>query len=487
MNKHIYLTTAIAYANAKPHLGHALEFILGDAYLRFYKSHNYNVLGQTGTDEYGQKLERKAKELGQNPQDYCDKISIHFRELQKTFNLSYDQFIRTTDEEHTKSVQKIWSKAFKSGDIYKKKYEGLYCTGCESFKTETDLIDKKCPNHNIEPEKIEEENYFFRLSKYSNKIEKWLLDNPKIVFPESRYKEILNIVKSGLEDISISRPKTSLKWGIEVPNDSSHVMYVWFDALTNYITGVGYENNQNKFNKWWNNDAFTIHIIGKDIIRQHIAIWPGMLLSAGIDLPKQYMVHGFLQSEGKKMSKSLGNIVDPVEVANKYGTDSLRWYLLKEIPNGQDGDFSVNRFQEIYNSDLANNMGNLLNRVTTLLIKYDIKIPNSLPEISFLQQSEEEYDKSFKSFRIEQAANQIINICNKANLLIETKKPWVLAKSNTEELNTVMIELFTYLISIHKSIQPFMPETANKIGESLGVDDNYNVKKIDVLFPRLEN
>jgi len=485
--KKIYLITAIPYANAKPHLGHALEFILGDSVLRYFKAQGLEVRGQIGTDEYGQKLARTAEELGKEPQKYCDEISKHFYELIDIFNLSYDQFIRTTEERHHKSAQKIWKDAFDAGDIYKKKYKGLYCTGCETFLNTRDLIDGKCPSHNTKPEEVEEENYFFKLSKYTEIIKKWLIEDPSIVFPESRYKEIFNIVKSGLEDISISRPRTTLNWGVPVPNDKDHVMYVWFDALTNYITGVGYENDKETFQKWWKDEeTLTIHVIGKDIIRHHIAIWPGMLLSANIKLPKQYIVHGFINSGGQKMSKTIGNIIDPVEYANKYGADALRWYLLKEIPNGQDGDFLHTRFIEVYNCDLANNIGNLFNRVLTLINKYEIKIPKTLTNIEFLNDIKKSYDKNFIGYRPDLAANDLLKIANKANAMIEEEKPWILAKSDPKKLEKVLIDLFTYLVSIYNLSIPFIPESAGKMKEALGIDNNYQVQKIDPLFPRLE-
>jgi len=485
MSKRIYLVTAIPYVNAKPHLGHALEFILGDALIRYYRKNNYEVLSQIGTDEYGQKLERTAKKLNRDPKEYCDEMSQHFQELKSIFNLSFDMFIRTTDEKHRLSAQKIWRKAKEAGDIYKKKYSGLYCTGCESFKTERDLVNGKCPDHDIEPEEIHEENYFFKLSKYQNAIKKWLLDNPKIVFPESRYKEILNVVTSGLDDISVSRPRSSLNWGIEVPDDKDHVMYVWFDALTNYITGVGFEDDEDKFQKWWQGDTKTIHILGKDIIRHHIAIWPAMLLSAGLSLPKQYIVHGFITSKGQKMSKSIGNVIDPVEYAKKYGSDALRWYLLKEIPNGQDGDFITERFIEIYNADLANNIGNLFNRVVTLLLKYGIKIPKNLDNISFIDKTKTEYNTAFDEYKTDKACWALISLCNQANSIIEETKPWILAKSDLDKLNEVMIELFTYLVNIYEMSIPFIPNAAEKMKISLGVDDGYNVQKIEALFPRI--
>jgi methionyl-tRNA synthetase len=487
MKDSIYLMTAIPYVNAKPHLGHALEFILGDSQLRFYRNLGMTVRGQIGTDEYGQKLERTAKKLNKDPQDYCDLMSEHFKELVEIFDLSYDQYIRTTEKRHHLSTQKLWMEAFKNGDIYKKSYRGLYCTGCESFKVEKDLIKGVCPNHNTKPEEIQEENYFFRLSKYSEQIKKWLETNPHVVFPKTRYNEILNLIKSGLEDISISRPIKSLSWGIPVPNDPEHVMYVWFDALTNYITGVGYAEDQDLFEKYWQSDTKTIHIIGKDIIRHHIAIWPGMLLSAGIKLPTQYIVHGFVTSGGQKMSKSLGNIIDPVDYAKKYGSDGLRWYLLKEIPNGQDGDFIADRFIEVYNSDLANNIGNLLNRVITLLQKFNISItPNELGSLE-LEKVYASYKDFFETFRIEKACDQIIHIANQANTMIEEKKPWILAKEDRTELEKVMKSLYTHLFFIQKMSEPIIPRAAKKMKLSLGIDNGLKITRIEPIFPKIEH
>jgi len=331
---------------------------------------------------------------------------------------------------------------------------------------------------------VEEENYFFRLSKYGDEILKWLKDNPEIVFPESRYKEIVNIVSSGLEDISISRPRTSLNWGVEVPDDTDHVVYVWFDALTNYLTGVGYYEQGDKYMKWWESkDSEVINLIGKDIIRHHIAIWPAMLLSAKVPLPNKYIVHGFVLADGQKMSKSMGNVVDPVVYANKYGSDALRWYLLKEIPNGQDGNFAHDRFVFTYNSDLANNIGNLYNRVLTLVMKYDIQMPEKLPTVASIEKAKEEYNESFRSLRVDKAASKIIDVCDEANLFIGERQPWVVAKEDKEALIEIMVTLFTYLVEINKMLKPFVPQISEKLEVVLS---SRPIVKPDVLFPKIE-
>jgi methionyl-tRNA synthetase len=359
-----YITTAIDYVNAKPHIGHALEKIQADVLARYHRAKGDDVWFLTGTDEHGTKNFRTAEIAGKTTQEFVDENSEYFKNLKDVCNLSWDDFIRTTDKNrHWPGVQKLWNKIYEAGDLYKKKYQGLYCVGCEAFVTEKELVDGKCPIHKKEPEKLEQENWFFKLSKYSKEIESKIKNDELKIIPESRKNEILSFLKSGLEDISLSRPKNYLSWGIPVPNDPDQVIYVWYDALSNYITAIEYAEESEKFKKFWPAD---LHVIGKDILRFHAAIWPGMLLSAGLPLPKSIFVHGFITVEGEKMSKTLGNIIDPAELSQKYGSDAVRYYLLREISTYEDGDYSKKKFEERYNADLANGIGNLVSRVATL-------------------------------------------------------------------------------------------------------------------------
>ncbi|MCK4525214.1 MAG: methionine--tRNA ligase, partial [Candidatus Andersenbacteria bacterium] len=364
-----YITSSIAYANAAPHIGFAMEICQADVLARYHQMKGDDVFFLSGMDENGSKAKKTAQEKGRNTQEFVNEISAKFQLLLDTLNISNNDFIRTTDQKrHWPAAQKLWNKLVETGDIYKGSYEGYYCVGCEAYLTEKDLVDGKCPNHQKAPEKIKEENYFFKLSKYSDQIREKIESDELEILPESRKNEILSMIKGGLRDVSFSRPKTVLDWGVPVPNDKTQTMYVWCDALTNYISALGYENNSEKFQKYWPAD---IHVIGKDILRFHTAIWPAMLLSIGLPLPKKIFVHGFITSDGKKMSKSVGNVIDPFEVIDKYGVDALRYYLLKEIPSGGDGDFSYKRFEELYQADLANGIGNLTARIITLGVKIE--------------------------------------------------------------------------------------------------------------------
>ncbi|MEK7147167.1 MAG: methionine--tRNA ligase [Patescibacteria group bacterium] len=363
-----YITTAIDYANGAPHIGHALEKIQADVLARYRRQKNDSVFFLTGTDEHGAKNVKAAEKAGKTPQELVDENYAKFYALKNLLNLSFDDFIRTSDQQrHWPAAQKIWLKLFEAGDLYRKKYRGLYCVGHEAFITEKDLVEEKCIDHQTAPEIIEEENWFFRLSRYSQKIGKIIKSDELKIIPETRKNEILSLIESGLEDVSFSRPRKDLSWGVPVPNDSNSTMYVWCDALVNYISAIGYGEKASSFSKWWPAD---IHLIGKDILRFHAAIWPAMLLSAGLDLPKELFVHGHITVNGQKMSKTIGNIIDPVELVNKYGVDAARYFLLREIPSTEDGDFSCQKFEDRYNGDLANGLGNFSARVIALGQKY---------------------------------------------------------------------------------------------------------------------
>lgn len=501
MNK-FYITTAIPYVNAKPHIGFALEIIQTDFLARYHRLCGDDTYFLTGTDEHGTKLYKIAKEQNVSVQKFADENAEKFRGLKPILNLSNDYFIRTTSGRHKKGAQKLWEKMFENGDIYKSSYQGNYCVGCEAYVADSDLVDGKCPNHNKEPERLSEENYFFRLSKYSAQIKSLIESGKLLIRPEARKHEMLNLIGESLPDVSFSRPKKVLPWGITVPNDEDQVMYVWCDALSNYITAIGYEDDPKTFKKYWPCD---VHVIGKDILRFHAGYWIGMLISAGLPVPKSIYVHGFVTAEGQKMSKSIGNVVDPLEYVEKYGVDPLRYYLLREIPTCDDGDFSKDRFIELYGSELANNFGNLLSRVCAMTVKYfDGKVPNETlgdPVSDKVAATWRLYHENVARFDIKAAIEEVLKLSNFANAYVEEKKPWVLAKENPNELATTMYNLLETLRHISLMLYPVMPNTSEKMLAWLGIDisgvnlneatkwgmlkKGSSVSKGDSLFPRL--
>ena len=367
-----YIPTSIVYTNSSPHIGFALELIQADVIARYRRLLGADVLFSTGTDEHGIKNARAAKALGKTPADFTEEIARRVKDLTKALNLSNNEFIRTTDEKrHWPTVRKVWLKLQDNGDIYKKKYKGMYCVGCEGFVAERDLLDGKCPIHKNPPEVVEEENYFFRLSKYQNQLEKIISEKEIHIIPEKRRKELLDFINQGLEDVSCSRPREKLEWGVPVPDDKTQTVYVWLEALVNYLSVVDYATEGDKFEKFWPPD---VHCIGKDIFtRFHGSLWPAMLLSLGLELPKTLFVHGFVTVGGQKMSKTLGNVVDPFALIEKYGVDAVRYFFLREIPATEDGDFSYEKFETRYNADLAGGLGNLVARVLTLATKVNSK------------------------------------------------------------------------------------------------------------------
>lgn len=505
MNK-FYISTAIAYVNGAPHFGHALEFVQADAVARYKRLLGADVFFLTGTDEHGLKIFEKSEELQIPTQEMVDQNAYMFKELEFKLNLSNDFFVRTSEDYHKKGAQKLWQKMFEKGDIYKDKYEGLYCIGCESFVPEKDLDEEgNCKIHLKKPRKLAEENYFFALSKYSDQVKKLIEDDVVRIVPENRKKEMLNIIgEDGLHDVSFSRPSEALPWGVEVPNDDSQVMYVWCDALSNYITALGYAEDGENFSKYWPAD---VHLIGKDILRFHAGIWLGMLLSAELELPKSIYVHGFVTTEGKKMSKSLGNVIDPLDYVDEFGVDPLRYYLLREISSTDDGDFSRDKFIDVYNSELANGLGNLVNRVLTMVKRY---CEDSLPEgelegdLSLKERAMivlKKYEEDFESFDLRAAAEDVLELLSAANKMIDEQKPWGLAKNGEKELlEAVLSELLEVLKLVGEMLLPIIPETANKILKALGVDKieggekfvwggmrlSKGVEVCDVLFPRFD-
>ncbi|MEK7672650.1 MAG: methionine--tRNA ligase [Patescibacteria group bacterium] len=501
--KKFYITTAIAYVNAAPHIGHALEFIQADALARFHRLNGDETWFVTGTDEHGTKIYEAAQKQGLGTQDFVDGNAKKFMDLKDILDLSYDDFIRTSSDRHKEGAQKIWTKMFDAGDIYKGSYKGLYCVGCEAFIPEKDLdTEGNCPIHKKKPQVLEEENYFFKLSKYSDKIKSLIASGELVVFPESRKNEMLNIIgEEGLRDVSFSRPKAVLPWGVDVPGDPEQVMYVWCDALSNYANAVDYAHEGELFKKFWPCD---VHLIGKDILRFHAGIWIGMLMSADVEIPKAVYVHGFVTSEGQKMSKSIGNVVDPYEYLEKYGVDALRYYLLREIPTADDGDFSHSRFMDVYNSELANSLGNLVNRVTMMVERY---LEGKVPEKTDGSEVKDvvakvfaKYQKSFDSFDIKSAAEAVVELTNFANKYIDETKPWALAKVDMKRLAEVLYNLLEVLRYIAVLLLPILPKTAGIMAGQLGLavadlrfstdfgvlETGSKITVEGVLFPRIE-
>lgn len=492
--KPFYISTSIAYVNGSPHVGFAMESIEADVLARWARKNGRETFFCTGTDEHGEKIQKTADSLGTTPQEICDKNAAEFQRLGHILNLSNDFFIRTSDKKiHWGSVQKLWRKMVEAGDIEKRNYTAQYCYGCEAFLTEKDLDENgNCPHHLRPPEEISEENYFFKLSKYSKKIAELIETKELEIIPHFRANEILQVAKSGFFDVSFSRPSKKLPWGIPVPNDDSQNMYVWCDALTNYISALGYaefESNGEKsfsstevgknFQKFWNKGE-TVHVVGKDIVRFHAGIWIGMLLSAGLKIPDKIVVHGFLTSEGHKMSKSLGNVVDPFLEVEKYGVDALRYFLIREVPLGNDADFSRKRFEEIYQAHLANGLGNLVSRVANLWKKSDSSNIARVKNPSSLQQYSQNFHEKMEKFLLHEALAEILKVVDFCDGQITGKKPW--ESLELEETQNFLAEMVACVEWIGEYISPFLPETAEKIQKCFSVQ---NIG-IPMLFPRLE-
>jgi len=454
--KPFYLTTTLPYVNAAPHIGFALEIIQADAVARFKKLLGYDVFFNFGTDEHGKKIYEKAIESHQDPKAYCDEYAAKFDLLKQALNLSYNNFIRTTDPHHIEASREFWRRCLANGDIYKKNYKSKYCVGCELEKTDSELVDGKCPLHpNKELEIIEEENYFFRFSKYQKKLLELYKNNPAFVVPSHRLKEIEEFVKKGLQDFSISRLKAKMPWGIDVPDDPDHVMYVWFDALINYISAIGWPKDIKKFNQWWPVTQFA----GKDNLRQQSAIWQSMLLSAGIPHSQQIFIHGFISVDGQKISKSLGNVVDPLELVKTYGTDAVRYYLLREIPSYDDGDYSERRFKELYNADLANGLGNLVARLSRLAQNSGLIFNTQKTPIEIWTKKEID---AMNEFRFDLVLNNIWNVdFSKIDKHIDQHAPWAI--KDKVQLQTVLQEEIDMLVMFVRKLEPFIPHTAQTI------------------------
>jgi methionyl-tRNA synthetase len=452
-----FVTTSIPYVNGEPHLGHAMEYVMADVLARYARSQGDDVIFSTGTDEHGGKIAEKAAELKLKPQQFSDEMSQKFRDLITALRVEPDRFIRTTDKGHEQRSQLIWKALEK--DIYKNKYVGWYCTGDEEFFTETTVKENKgvCPDHNRPYEKIEEENYFFRLSNFTEPIRDAIRSNEFLVTPASRRNEILALLDSGLDDISISRPKEKIDWGIPVPNDKNQVMYVWFEALLNYITVLGYPEHDD-FQKYW---PANVQVIGKGILRFHAAIWPGLLLALGQPLPKQLYVHGYVTVEGKKMSKSLGNSVSPHDIIAKYGPDAFRYYFLRHVPSYDDGDFSWSSFESAYNNELANELGNAVQRTIAMVQKYQGGILGNIPQSGHDTGA---YREALADCKFDRALDSVWEQVRGLNQYIDTEKPWAIAKTGDEEhLQTVLAAQASDLLEIADLLEPFMPDTSAKI------------------------
>jgi len=481
-SKKFYITTSIAYVNSEPHIGFALESIQSDVLARYYRQQGYKVFFQTGTDEHGAKIQKAAEDNKKDTKDFVDELSFKFKGLKEALNLSWDNFARTSDQKvHWPVVWDIWEKLLKSGDLYKKKYGGYYCIGCEAFKTGKDIVDGKCMIHKKELEFIEEENWFFKLSKYTQEIEDLIKKDKLKIIPESKKNEILSLLKGGLEDVSFSRSKKSVQWGIPVLNDDTQVMYVWADALNNYISGYGGIGE-------WKKHPADVHMIGKDISRFHAALWPAMLLSAKLPLPKKIFIHGFVTSGGEKMSKSLGNIIDPYELVKKYGTDPVRYYLLREIPSYEDGDFSYEKFEERYNGDLANGLGNFAARVSTLASKEHMISGSISKEVERkINEIEKNAEEKIKEFKFNEALAIIWELIQFGDKYVNENKPWEKSLS-LEEKNKILFDLISILNKVAVLLSPYLPQSADIISNAIKKNRRgFTVDKVQLLFPRIDN
>lgn len=495
-DKFFYITTTLPYVNADPHIGFALEIIQADVIARYKRLQGFNVFFNTGTDEHGQKIYLAAKKEGIDTQKYVDIKADKFDSLKEALNLSYNNFIRTTQKHHIKAAQEFWKRCEENGDIYKRNYKIKYCVGCELEKTNSELVNGRCPFHpNLKLEIIEEENYFFRFSKYQKKLLK-LYEKEDFVVPNKRMKEIKNFVKAGLRDFSISRLKEKMPWGVPVPGDKKHVMYVWFDALTNYISAIGWPDDLEKFNKYWP----AVQLAGKDNLRQQSAMWQAMLMSCRLEPSKQIIIHGFITNEGQKMSKSLGNIVDPIKLSKKYGSDALRFYLLKYFHPFEDGDFSIYSFKELYNVDLVNNLGNLTSRLANLFEKSGLKKIDKLKNqelINKITKSWSAYESYFDGYKFNKVMTEIFDLVSLANRFIDENKPWKFLKdSKNSKLKEILSDGIFLLFNISWMLKPFLPKTSDKIFEIFGLKKDskkewhkefIKIKKDKILFPRLKN
>ena len=472
MSKKTYIVTSIPYANGKPHMGHTLDALYGDVLNRYYKTQGQDSVLQIGVDENGQKVYQKAQSENLTAQQWLLRIRPIFLDFARKMDIDYQIYTKTSDQKnHFPAAQEMWRRSAKNNDIYKKKYKGLYCVGCEAFVTKDDLVGGKCPDHQKEPEELEEENYFFALSKYRKFLKDYFNKHKNFVQPKNYYHEAYNLIDK-LEDVSISRPKKRLPWGVPVPGDDEHVMYVWFDALINYLSGIGFPKDMKKFKNHWPAD---VEIIGKDNNRWHSLLWPAMLKSADLAIPKVILIHGHITAKGGvKMSKTIGNVVDPVEIIDKYGTDAFRYYLLSRIPLDSDGAFDKDLFHEVYSSDLVNGLGNLLQRTLIMVSKYKVK-----PKIPKINVPYKNIYSSIEKFDFSGALDKIFSQIKYCDQYIENHKPWEFS-DNKDKLAEILGIVVRHLNNISELIYPFMPQTSERMKQQLK-----NLKP-EPLFPRME-
>lgn len=482
MGKNLYITTAIPYVNGTPHIGNALDYLLADVWTRYQKQNGREVRFQVGTDEHGNKIAAKAAEAGLTPQAYTDKMYPNFESLMKKVGAQYTDFIRTTAGHHKGAVQYIWQQL--QPHIYKDKYEGWYCVGHEAFFTdkEVEATGGKCPDHQTEYEKVSEENYFLRASDFTDKIREAIEKNRMQIVPEFRKKEFLELIKDGVKDVSISRPKKSLSWGVEVPGDPTQVMYVWLDALSNYITVLGYPDKEG-WQDFWPAD---VQVVGKDILRFHAGIWPAMLLGIGLSLPKKLLVHGFVNVGGAKMSKTVGNVVDPNEIIDQYGLDAFRYYFSRHVPTQEDGDFTWEKFETAYNTELANDLGNLVARVANMLTRYQSGVIGDAPKGEHDMQL---YREAMERLEFNKALDEVWLMIRALNKYIDDVKPWEIAKNREKDpdaephLTEVLAHCVGNLLQIGDLLVPFMPTTAEYIHKTF--ETGMVVASEGVMFPKM--